>query len=907
MDSLADFGEDAPMPMEFPGEAAPAYSSGQAGRLSVSFAAVTSTGSDLSDSQGHEEYEVDLEQQDSVAPLASPPPMVSCAQPHRSSRRNSDLTDARRVGALRIGPSKGAPKTTVGENLAQNNFVDQLKPEDIGISFCIRALADFDKVNADKKAMKDYTRLEQRHLHGLSDIFPAISDECTETKALRHSTGRSHSRVIVTMNWIISTLACCARRKTPARMACSVTSSLGVRTQFGLTTSALLSCVFVVGSIAVDNPGCHHGGSPALLKVHVASSLLYAFLSAASRCYFTRVDFARGEELTDWNDVLLSHLTSPGLFFDALALGGLIAEVLHLGEPAVDLEGVSLPSAVQWAMLLQLFKAWRVLLPEDGSDVLVQARGFFQGILKLLLYLVLFAHVVGCSFLFLGNVEESQGDKSWLDDSPADIDMRNCRIRYTEAFYFAIIGLTAVGYEDVLVTSVEHSLNSFFLIISQLVAAKVCADLTWLLSMYNQHEFASHERRRGLERALDKMSVPKVLVQRVLAFQSYENTMHADNMEKQTFNGLSRNLMEELRLCTYRKLVLQAPFLREQPTEVVSLIINALVDEVYLPSDFIVRAGELGRELFFVRRGEARAFLGPHVPVWGQTTCVATIKAGSYFGELAMLTGLPRGSFVMAASYCICSVLPYSAVETLVEMHPEAFTTLVQTMVRIYNLKPEATWSDLSLRLTKKFSIYNDQDAFEWLRSHDEQPDVEELYAKAFDAALQKLKVAHLDRRIFWSELDRDASGGISFQEFQGKLYFEDAPPTTEASGMDQARANSIRSSVMSAKSEKGFLSVSRQGSVMSRESSKSSVRNSCMSVDSNAFGSSQSGHHLPSPRPSNLLTVGSTSFTPAFDGESTEKTFLALLEENRRLITEIRSLTSTPLAIVRSSESTVT
>lgn len=36
----------------------------------------------------------------------------------------------------------------------------------------------------------------------------------------------------------------------------------------------------------------------------------------------------------------------------------------------------------------------------------------------------------------------------------------------------------------------------------------------------------------------------------------------------------------------------------------------------------------------------------------------------------------------MATNYCICSILPYSAVEDLVDMHPEAFTTLVQTMVR---------------------------------------------------------------------------------------------------------------------------------------------------------------------------------------------------------------------------------
>merc|ERR1719379_483744 len=99
--------------------------------------------------------------------------------------------------------------------------------------------------------------------------------------------------------------------------------------------------------------------------------------------------------------------------------------------------------------------------------------------------------------------------------------------------------------------------------------------------------------------------------------------------------------MDELRLCAYRNLVLQAPFLREQPTEVISFIVKSLYDAIYLPADFIVRAGEHGRELYFVRRGEARAYLGPNYPVWGQSEAVAVMKAGSCFGELAMLTGLP--------------------------------------------------------------------------------------------------------------------------------------------------------------------------------------------------------------------------------------------------------------------------
>merc|ERR1712028_29840 len=135
-----------------------------------------------------------------------------------------------------------------------------------------------------------------------------------------------------------------------------------------------------------------------------------------------------------------------------------------------------------------------------------------------------------------------------------------------------------------------------------------------------------------------------------------------------------------------------------------------------------------------------------------------------------MLTGAPRGSFVLATSYCICSILPYSAVEDLVERRPEAFTSLVQTMVRMFKLRSELSWKDLSVRLTEKFGFKSDLEAFAWFKSHWDNPfedDLEppELNAKSFDLALQTCKVQHLDRIIFWSEMDKDASGGISYDE----------------------------------------------------------------------------------------------------------------------------------------------
>lgn len=683
--------------------------------------------------------------------------------------------------------SRGSTNSHSGHTDRQygSEFVDQLLPEDVGFSFCIRAAADFS--NGNPKMEREFEG-DKKHLFGLTNIFPEPGDDQDTRRSDRFS---GIQRAISNISTSVSWNAYPFKRKGTGRVRFAATSLVATRTSLLLSTSAMLSCIFVIWSCAVE-ASCDHRDLFFFVWLHLANSIMYGLVALPSRCLFSRVDWRIGEELTLPHEVFASHLRSPGFYCDIMAIVGLLAEIAHSALERTN-DDPPMPTAAQWIMLLQLFKVWRVAFPEDGSD---SHKGFWQGITKLLGLLIAFSHVCGCTFLLVGNFEGARGERSWLDNAPYDLDMTNCVVRYTESFYFAVIGLTSVGYGDLLVTPLEHGVNSFFLLISQLFAAKVCAELTWLTSMYNQHEAATHERRRGILLALEKMAVPQVLVKRVLAFQSYENTMHADNMEKETFQGLGKNLMEELRLCAYRKLVLQAPFLREQPTDVISFIVKSLSDEVYLPADFIVRAGEHGRELFFVRRGEARAYLGPSTPVWGQSNEVATIKAGSYFGELAMLTGLPRGSFVMATSYCICSVLPYSAVEDLVEVHPEAFTTLVQTMVKMYSLKPDTSWQVVSKKMIKKFSLHSCWEAFVWLRGHADSPDDDCLDAKAFDIALNKLRVTHLDRRIFWSNLDADASGMISFEEFRDAVsaYFPDDSEDSPGEACEAAAAPALAS-----------------------------------------------------------------------------------------------------------------
>merc|ERR1712100_541494 len=107
----------------------------------------------------------------------------------------------------------------------------------------------------------------------------------------------------------------------------------------------------------------------------------------------------------------------------------------------------------------------------------------------------------------------------------------------------------------------------------------------------------------------------------------------------------------------YHSLVVQAEFLQAQPITALRQIVNALEDCVFLPGDIILRRGDEGHERYFLRSGKAAVFSSVEVPVWDDTE-IRTLDCGCYFGEVALITGQPRSSWVLARTYCICSVLP---------------------------------------------------------------------------------------------------------------------------------------------------------------------------------------------------------------------------------------------------------
>lgn len=93
----------------------------------------------------------------------------------------------------------------------------------------------------------------------------------------------------------------------------------------------------------------------------------------------------------------------------------------------------------------------------------------------------------------------------------------------------------------------------------------------------------------------------------------------------------------------------------------------------YAAGDEIVREGSSGTALYIVLSGEGRVERG------GER--LGTVKAGDFFGELALIEEHPRSASVIADSETECLLFPAWEFTALLDEHPEIAVPIMRALI----------------------------------------------------------------------------------------------------------------------------------------------------------------------------------------------------------------------------------
>ena len=111
----------------------------------------------------------------------------------------------------------------------------------------------------------------------------------------------------------------------------------------------------------------------------------------------------------------------------------------------------------------------------------------------------------------------------------------------------------------------------------------------------------------------------------------------------------------------------KVPFFTDAPTSDVAQIVARLKPVTVAPGDDIIRQGETGSIMYFIARGVVRVLRREDS---GEDSELATLFAGDFFGEIAILRDEPRIATCRAATACALYELSRAEVEEAVALCP---------------------------------------------------------------------------------------------------------------------------------------------------------------------------------------------------------------------------------------------
>ena len=314
----------------------------------------------------------------------------------------------------------------------------------------------------------------------------------------------------------------------------------------------------------------------------------------------------------------------------------------------------------------------------------------------ILFFMILFMCQCGCLYFGLSTlltvddicpapdnfIEDVLGEELWVaqDTVISDVmDTRVCEgepsvdcddcpqtIFFTRSLYFLMQTIFTIGYGDTVVpskSSIEMTLGCVFMAFGVVAYAMTIANMTSVLSNLDVVNMQFRHEMDTISHWMANRSLPTQLKQQITALFSYLSRSQHGVLDEKLLDELPRHLRKELAESNIQ-LITKVPFFHEDRSDIfLSLASRALKRRVYTPDFFIMRQGEMQRELVIIKSGKADILLE------GVPDAVGSLLPGDYIGDYQLLFGTVNQVSVQSEGYTEVHVLTFTEFKQLMS-HP---------------------------------------------------------------------------------------------------------------------------------------------------------------------------------------------------------------------------------------------
>ncbi|CAD7076772.1 unnamed protein product [Hermetia illucens] len=333
---------------------------------------------------------------------------------------------------------------------------------------------------------------------------------------------------------------------------------------------------------------------------------------------------------------------------------------------------VPCPVIVRLNRLLRLPRMWEWF---DRTETATGYPNAFR-ICKVVLAILVLIHWNACMY-FAISYALGFGSDNWVYNLNG---ARNATLsrQYIYSFYWSTLTLTTIGETPTPENDAEYLFVVADFLAGVLIFATIVGNIGSMISNMNVARVEFQNRMDGVKQYMAFRKVGHELEARVIRWFAYTWSQSGALDEERVLAALPDKLKAEIAIRVHMETLKQVRIFQDCEPGLLEALVLKLKLQVFSPGDYICRKGDVGKEMYIVKRGRLSVVADDGV------TVLATLGAGSVFGEVSVLeiagnrTGNRRTANVRSLGYSDLFCLAKRDLWEALADYPEARATLTE-------------------------------------------------------------------------------------------------------------------------------------------------------------------------------------------------------------------------------------
>lgn len=253
----------------------------------------------------------------------------------------------------------------------------------------------------------------------------------------------------------------------------------------------------------------------------------------------------------------------------------------------------------------------------------------------------------------------------WLDIRGFDHDL-DLTTNYINALYWTSMTLTTVGFGDITpITNTERLYAIATMFFGYSFFGYLIGSFASILAKQDPIKEKYKQNMEKLINAARYANLPLDLQQQIHSYYQYQMTRRVGYDEESFINDLPVGLRGEVSLHFRKEVIEDVTIFEDAPQEFILDIAQHLRERIVAPNECIFKAGDFGKEVFFIAHGTVNILDASEEKV------LNSLGKGEFFGEIALFQDLPRSATARAKTYCDLYILNQHAFEEVFAGYPD--------------------------------------------------------------------------------------------------------------------------------------------------------------------------------------------------------------------------------------------